>query len=407
MDPPQAIDPVTPSVLRSNLWYRLWAAFVIVGCSATGGAIFLLSHQFPANRFGATAALAGIVVWTLVSVRAHLGGPNEVYRWRRLSWRTVTFVLVAMVLFAVALSFAAAAVAALPVLYSLAYLALPLRSGLVAGTAISLLPTLMALLTEGVHGTDVPLAVVISVIGLAFSPIIGAAIRVAVEYGEQQTALLAELEESRAESARLSRVAGQASERARLAQEIHDTLAQGFTSIVALVQAIDLEVDTDPAAARRHLGLIEETARENLAEARTMVVELTPAALTSNSLSDALSRLAERLRAQTEISVTVHADPMLPVLGTAAEVALLRVAQEALANVRKHAAASQVDVMLAATPSGVRLSLADNGIGFTIAAMPTGFGLRGMRDRVELIGGTLSVTSRPGHGTTVQVVIPR
>ncbi|MRH87968.1 sensor histidine kinase [Nocardia sp. SYP-A9097] len=312
-----------------------------------------------------------------------------------------------MVLFAVALSFAAAAVAALPVLYSLAYLALPLRSGLVAGTAISLLPTLMALLTEGVHGTDVPLAVVISVIGLAFSPIIGAAIRVAVEYGEQQTALLAELEESRAESARLSRVAGQASERARLAQEIHDTLAQGFTSIVALVQAIDLEVDTDPAAARRHLGLIEETARENLAEARTMVVELTPAALTSNSLSDALSRLAERLRAQTEISVTVHADPMLPVLGTAAEVALLRVAQEALANVRKHAAASQVDVMLAATPSGVRLSLADNGIGFTIAAMPTGFGLRGMRDRVELIGGTLSVTSRPGHGTTVQVVIPR
>ncbi|WP_460719062.1 sensor histidine kinase [Nocardia heshunensis] len=310
-------------------------------------------------------------------------------------------------LFAVAVSFAAPAVAALPVLYSLVYLAFPLRAGVVAGTGVSVIPTAMALLTEGVHGSDVPLAVLISVIGLIFSPIIGAAIRVAVEYGEQQAVLVEELARTRAEAERLSREAGQADERARLAREIHDTLAQGFTSIVALVQALEMEVEKDPVAARRHIGLIGETARENLAEARAMVVELTPAALTATSFVDSVRQQGERLSAETGISVTFRADQVLPVVGTVGEVALLRAAQEALSNVRRHSGASAVVVAVAAGDSGVRLSVGDNGIGFSGGSMSAGFGLRGMRDRVEQIGGTLSVTSRPGGGTMVEVEVPR
>ncbi|GAB2515353.1 sensor histidine kinase [Nocardia heshunensis] len=385
----------------------MWAAFVVVGCGAAGGAVFLLSDRFPANKFGATAALVGIVVWTLVFVRAQIGGPEDLYRWRRLSWRTVGFVVVVVGLFAVAVSFAAPAVAALPVLYSLVYLAFPLRAGVVAGTGVSVIPTAMALLTEGVHGSDVPLAVLISVIGLIFSPIIGAAIRVAVEYGEQQAVLVEELARTRAEAERLSREAGQADERARLAREIHDTLAQGFTSIVALVQALEMEVEKDPVAARRHIGLIGETARENLAEARAMVVELTPAALTATSFVDSVRQQGERLSAETGISVTFRADQVLPVVGTVGEVALLRAAQEALSNVRRHSGASAVVVAVAAGDSGVRLSVGDNGIGFSGGSMSAGFGLRGMRDRVEQIGGTLSVTSRPGGGTMVEVEVPR
>ncbi|WP_040860843.1 sensor histidine kinase [Nocardia niigatensis] len=386
-------------------WYRLWGGFVVVGCFVADVVVFLIHSQSPARQLGSCAMLAGIVVLTLVFGQVRVGRA-EYYSTRELNCRTAGFTLGVVALFATAIYLSAGAAAALPVVYSLIYLELPLNAALAMGTTVSAIIPLTALATQGVHGSDVPLALSISLLGLVLSPMIGSAIGVAVERGEQQAVLLDELAQSRAETARLSRVAGRSDERARLAREIHDTLAQGFTSIVTLAQAVESEVDAHPEAARRHIGLIRDTARENLAEARSMVVELTPSVLADGSLVDSVRRQGDRLAEGAGIAVTVNAAEAFPVLDTASEVVLLRVAQEAFANVRKHAEASTVTVDMLRTDTGVRLSVTDDGTGFAFDRITTGFGLRGMRERAEQVGGTMAVSSRPGRGTTVEIEIP-
>jgi signal transduction histidine kinase len=217
--------------------------------------------------------------------------------------------------------------------------------------------------------------------------------------------LIAELAASRAESARLSRDAGTAAERERLAREIHDTLAQGFTSIVMLAQAAEPELETDTAAARKHLAMIAATARENLAEARAMVAELTPTALEEGSLPAAITRQCDRLAAETDVDVDVQISPDLPQQAMAVDVVLLRAVQETFANIRKHAHASAVTVELAPSDTGVRLTMTDDGVGLR-DGHADGFGLRGMRSRVAQVGGVMTVGATPGGGTTVTVEVP-
>jgi signal transduction histidine kinase len=136
-----------------------------------------------------------------------------------------------------------------------------------------------------------------------------------------------------------------------------------------------------------------------------MVAELTPTALHDGSLSAAIQRLCERLSAESGITATLRVDGELPPLGMATDVVLLRAVQEAFANIRKHSAASAATVALSAVGSGVRLSVADNGIGIS-DGHSDGFGLRGMRTRATQVGGTLTVTPTPGGGTTVTVEAP-
>ncbi len=132
------------------------------------------------------------------------------------------------------------------------------------------------------------MAVAITLIGVVATPVIGTVIMTLDAARTKLTLLVAELAATRAESARLSREAGTAAERERLAREIHDTLAQGFTSIVTLAQAVEPELESDIAEAKRHIELIRETARENLVEARAMVAELTPSPLEGGSLHSAI-----------------------------------------------------------------------------------------------------------------------
>ncbi|GAA2008939.1 sensor histidine kinase [Brevibacterium samyangense] len=188
--------------------------------------------------------------------------------------------------------------------------------------------------------------------------------------------------------------------------QIHNTLAQGFTSIITLLQAAESEWEHDGSAARKHLTLAADTARENLAEARAMVGALTPTPLESGSLTDAIARHAHAVGDRTTAEVTVVAGDIGD-LPTAVEVVLLRSAQEALANIAKHAEASRITVELASTPHTVRLSVADDGNGFEPGSDTSGYGLAGMRTRAEQIGGTLTVDSGPGHGTEVTLEVPR
>jgi signal transduction histidine kinase len=250
-----------------------------------------------------------------------------------------------------------------------------------------------------------PVAVVFTLIGVVAAPVIGTVIVTSGRQRARLAGLVEELAATRAESARLSREAGVAAERERLAREIHDTLAQGFTSIVALAQAIEPELDNDTAAAKRHVKLIRSTARENLAEARAMVAELTPSALNDGSLPAAIQRQCDRLSAESGIAATIRVDGELPPLGMATDVVLLRAAQEAFTNIRKHSQANTVTVTLSPLKHGVRLSVADNGIGLA-HDHTEGFGLRGMRARASQVGATMSVTPTPGGGTTVTVEVP-
>lgn len=212
---------------------------------------------------------------------------------------------------------------------------------------------------------------------------------------------------------------GMMTERRRLAHEIHDTLIQGFASIVMNLEAAEGTLgENHPAQAHRHLDEARRTARESMDEARRMVWALRPEALEGASLSEAFSRLATRWSeangVQAEVTVTGSPRRLLP----ESEVTLLRVAQEALANVRKHAAASRVVLTLSYMEDRVTLDAQDDGVGFKPAISRNGsdkilngnglggFGLRAMRERIEQNGGRLLVESEPGRGTALVAELP-
>jgi signal transduction histidine kinase len=234
---------------------------------------------------------------------------------------------------------------------------------------------------------------------------LGVFTRRVVVQSQQRAELIGTLEATRDELARANRQSGTLEERERLSREIHDTLAQGFTSLLALVRAARQSLGQDDAAVRRLLGTAEETALENLAEARALVAGLQPAALESTSLQDALQRIAGRTADETGIDVDLTVDGEPRQLAPTDEVVLLRSAQEALANVRKHASAHRVALDLAYGQDGITLTVKDDGRGFDPDATADGYGLRILRARLEQIGGQVSVTSYPGTGTTVEVAI--
>jgi signal transduction histidine kinase len=382
---------------RPAEWHWLWDVYIVGLCVAAMAAVILLDHRFPGNVPVAVAALAGIAGCVMAFAR-------RVIRADEL-WLTAAFLATVIGLWVVALWASPVAFTAIPAFYPLIFAPLPLSTALVVTTAVNLVPLAVALLGGGLRSSDIGLTVAFTLMGLVAGPVIGIMIMRSVRQRQRLATLLAELQQTRAESARLSRQAGAAAERERLAREIHDTLAQGFTSIVALAQAVEPELETDTAAAKRHVELIRTAARENLAEARAMVAELTPTALDSGSLPAAIQRQCDRLSAEAGVAVTMHASDDLPPLGMAAEVVLLRAAQEAFANISKHAQATEVTVALCSSYGGVRLSVVDNGIGLA-DDHTEGFGLRGMRARVAQVGGTMTVSPTPSGGTTVMVDVP-
>jgi signal transduction histidine kinase len=242
-------------------------------------------------------------------------------------------------------------------------------------------------------------------LNLAMGLVLGLWISGLIRESDQRAHLIEQLQKTRAELAAAHHQQGVLAERTRLAADIHDTIAQGFTSLVMLVQAAEAALDgKDVAAARERLKLAEYTARENLAEARALVAELGPLDLQTATLSDALGRLTERIGAELGIRADLQIEGEPRPLPPRAEVVLLRATQEALANIRKHAAAQNVKVRLVYDDSTM-LQVTDDGCGFEPARVD-GFGLRGMRARVEQVGGTLEVASSMARGTSVRVTVP-
>jgi signal transduction histidine kinase len=217
------------------------------------------------------------------------------------------------------------------------------------------------------------------------------------------------------EARKAGRQAGVLRERQRMAHEIHDTLAQGFTSIVMNLEAAEGDVPPSSTRAQQHLDQARLTARESLTEARRLVWALRPEALESASLPEVLGRLAERWSTESGVFAGVSTTGTTCPLPSEVESALFRVAQEALNNARKHAlGASRVALTLSYMGETVALDVRDDGAGFDPAREvgrvrdreSGGFGLKGMRERVEGVGGLLSVESAPGEGSTLTVELP-
>jgi signal transduction histidine kinase len=293
-------------------------------------------------------------------------------------------------------------------LYFLQLHLLPVRWSLPA-VGLTAAAAIASFLAHGSHLTP----------GAFIGPLLGAAVAVATVLGyealyresERRRELIEELIATRAELADAERTAGTLAERERLAHEIHDTLAQGLSSIQLLLRAAQRLLPADSPAAP-HIEQARSTAQDNLAEARRFVRALTPPDLERGSLAGALERLCRSGAVDTPtVRFSVSGRPAA--LPTPYEVALLRIAQSALGNTLRHARADRAEITLSFMDTTVALDVVDDGVGFTPDAVRPdggredgGFGLPAMRSRAESLGGTFAVESAPGQGTALAVTLP-
>lgn len=249
-------------------------------------------------------------------------------------------------------------------------------------------------------------------------PIVGGGFAFAVSLGydamlrdaAERERLIDSLLRARREAERLQdelalnqREAGASGERTRLARDLHDTIAQELSTIVMLARV----EEPDRARPRRTIQ-IEQLAQHSLTDLRRIVAALAPADLDESALAAALDRMLTAAHDDLGLSVQLQVDPDLPALPTAIEVALLRVAQSALANVRQHAHARSVLIALTGDGASVHLLVRDDGTGFDADAPRSdrSYGLAAMRSRLREGGGDLEVRAAPGAGTTIAATLP-
>lgn len=277
------------------------------------------------------------------------------------------------------------------------------------GVAAVCASTALAITALGLHQGFTVGGVTGPVVGAAVAIMIGLAYRALIREAQERERLLTDLAATRVRLAETEREQGALLERARLGREIHDTVAQGLSSIQMLLRAAERDA-REPGAG--YLRLARETAADSLADIRQIIHELTPSHL-DDGLAAALRRLGEDQQRRSGVRVEVVVDPDAAALDLpmTTQTALLRIAQGALANVVEHAAATRARVTLAAPPGRVSLCVHDDGRGFELsrgrALVSSGdsFGLRAMQERIEQLGGDLELVSALGGGTSVRATL--
>jgi signal transduction histidine kinase len=251
------------------------------------------------------------------------------------------------------------------------------------------------------------------VVIFGWSILLAAWMRSVMRESSKRKSLITQLEIAQRDLAAAERQAGILQERQRMAQEIHDTLAQDFTSIILQLEATEQALLSNSQTALGHVQQSREMARAGLSEARRLVQALRPEALEKNSLPEALERTSARWAQESGITLNYLVTGDSCSLHPEVEVTLLRAMQEALANVNKHAQAQEASVTISYMEDKVVLDVHDDGVGFDpqmLAHLPNGnqggFGLHSMGQRVAQFGGKVIVESNPGKGTTVAVQIP-
>ena len=387
-------QPILAEVRRLERW--LHVSFAVLTLASV--ARYLQNHRFD-DRAGWVLAGAGLL---LLGYAGYARVP-----WRRCRWWPdlwcATLVLAWVALVTAAPSFAWCAV-------TLAFIALrvlpfPIAVGVVAVMVLTVTAAWTSM-RSGLDPTVFAGPACVAVLAVT-------AYRALDQQARSRQRLLDDLRDTQGELAEAHHRAGAAAERARLSRDIHDSVAQGLSSINLLLQAAEQDWDVRSAAARRHVGRAAQTARYGLDDVRRVVRDLAPPELADghgSGLPDALREAAARIVQQSGVAVEVvfHGRPV-PLPDQVAS-ALLRTARGALANVVEHAHATQVMATLTYQDASVSLDVVDDGRGFDLSAVSArggrGQGLAGIRSRVAALGGDVAVESTPGEGTALAVSLP-
>jgi signal transduction histidine kinase len=366
-----------------------------------------LVTAYPTNDPGGwrgPAALAGLAALTVVFWIMWVRRPIWGYAPRIVAVHGVFLLAAYAALVSISPSFAVLQL----VVYPQVVFSLPIRWSIAGGLFIGVITGVAILAgSNGAFETALP-GILYNLLTAAMVVAIAVWMRQTIAQSIERRALIAELTATRRDLAAAEREAGVAEERARFAREIHDTLAQGFASVVTHLEAADACLDADTERARRDVRAAEEVARASLAEARTLVWALRPETIATAGLPAAIERVAGAAGGAGGPAVAVTISGRLRTLHPEVEVTLLRAAQEALANARRYAAASHVAVTLTYFTDEVSLDVIDDGCGFDApaGARSGGMGLLGMRERAERLGGTVAIESTIGEGTAVAVTLP-
>lgn len=273
------------------------------------------------------------------------------------------------------------------------------------GPVAVIVATGIAVFALGLHGGFSVGGVIGPLVGAGVALLIGLGYRALAREAAEREALVAELLSTRDRLAAAEREQGILTERGRLAREIHDTVAQGLSSIQMLLHAAEAADKDRPGI--EHIRLARTTAADGLADTRRFIRELAPPTLDAG-LGSALRRIGEQSSRGT-LAIRVHAPETDVPLRMDEQTALLRITQGAVANAIQHAHATTIDITLRTSADGTTLTIRDNGIGFdTSAALARAertdaFGLRAISERVEQLGGAFTIASAPGTGTTLTV----
>lgn len=205
-------------------------------------------------------------------------------------------------------------------------------------------------------------------------------------------------------------VEAQEAERSRLAREIHDGPAQALSNAILQIEIVERLMARDPALAGAELRLLRDVLRRELGDVRSYISQLRPPILTDLGLAGAIRDTAEQVGGILDLPITVDVDPAIDALPGSADMVVLRIIQEALQNVRKHAHATRVDIRATRADGAVVVEIRDDGHGFDQSgrrgASRRTFGIQFMRERAESIGARFEVRSQPDDGTVVRLVIP-
>jgi signal transduction histidine kinase len=254
------------------------------------------------------------------------------------------------------------------------------------------------------YPTERWLLILIIILGLLIiSTIIGAFISSIIIQSTDRQRLIDDLTRSRANLMRVEREAGRLTERQRLARDIHDTLAQHFTSIIMHLSAAK---HSNPESVQSEVQQAEDAAREGLDEIRRIVWDMQPEQIEKASLVEAVEELAARWSAENRVLVKMNVTGTPHSLPSSAETALLRISQEAMHNINKHAQAKNVNITFSFMEDMFVMDIVDDGLGFDPSKTSNGFGMKTMRDRAEELSGTLTIESEQGIGTAIAVSIP-
>lgn len=391
------VDGMRPVVRREHRERRGWDIASAALLIAVGGLALAIPESFPGSRAAMIAIAAAAILVYALGARRYVGIHEGVEDPAPAVSALLQILLIGLL---------ATGALVEPNMLLLQALVLPLlwmtsrstRQAIIVTLVTGAVVALAYALGAGLTADAFTGGLVTAGLSTAFSLALGLWITRIAEWGVQRQRLLAELTAAQASLENASRHAGAMEERARLARDVHDTIAQSLTSIVMLAERA--RHDGSPPA----LELIEDAAREALVEARALVA-VTSTAPTAGSLGDALRRLGRRFARETGVRVDVRAsDAPLP---RDVQVVLLRCAQEGLANVRKHSAAAVAHIDLT-VHRDAELRIRDDGRGLEGVSIDDdrGFGLAGMRERVLSVGGTLTVVDGAASGTELTVRIP-